>query len=62
MSDHVHTPPPPPSKFYPHIPKGVENAVLKALAKNPDERFQTVEEFGAALERPHDFGLVPGAV
>jgi serine/threonine-protein kinase len=62
MSDHVHTPPPPPSKFYPYIPKGVENAILKALAKNPDERFQTVEEFGAALERPDDFGLVPGAV
>jgi len=63
MSDHVHTPPPPPSTFYPHIPKGVENAVLKALAKNPDERFQTVEEFGAALERPNDFGVagVPAA-
>ncbi|MGA2120306.1 MAG: serine/threonine-protein kinase [Bryobacteraceae bacterium] len=62
MSDHVHTPPPPPSKFYPHIPKGVENAVLKALAKNPDERFQTVEEFGAALERPHDFGVAGAGV
>jgi len=57
MSDHVHTPPPPPSRFYPYIPKGVENAILKALAKNPDDRFQTVEEFGAALERPDDFGL-----
>ena len=57
MSDHVHTPPPPPTRFYPYIPKGVENAVLKALAKNPDDRFQTVEEFGAALERPDDFGV-----
>jgi serine/threonine-protein kinase len=55
MSDHVSTPPPLPTRFYPYIPKGVENAVLKALEKNPDARFQTVEEFGAALERPNDF-------
>ena len=57
MSDHVHTPPPPPTKFYPYIPKGVENVILRALAKNPDERFQTVEEFGAALEHPDDYGV-----
>jgi serine/threonine protein kinase len=62
MSDHVHTPPPPPTRFYPYIPKGVENAILKALAKNSDERFQTVEEFGAALERPDDFGVVAPVV
>jgi predicted Ser/Thr protein kinase len=55
MSAHVHTPPPLPTKFYPYIPKGVENAVLKALEKNPDDRFQTVEEFGQALERPDDY-------
>ena len=41
MSDHVNTPPPPPTQFYPYIPKGVVNAVLKALAKDPNERFQT---------------------
>jgi len=58
MSDHVHTPPPPPTKFYPYIPKGIENAILRALAKNPDERFQTVEEFGAALEHPEDYGVI----
>ena len=55
MSAHVHTPPPLPTKFYPYIPKGVENAVLKALEKDPDHRFQTVEEFGQALERPEDY-------
>ena len=62
MSDHVHTPPPPPTKFYPYIPKGVENAILRALAKNPDERFQTVEEFGAALEHPEDYGVSAASV
>lgn len=57
MSDHVNTPPPPPTQFCPHIPKGVENAILKALAKDPGDRFQTAGEFGAALEHPDDFGL-----
>ena len=52
LSDHVYTPPQPPSRVHPYIPKSVENAVLKALEKNPDARFQTVEEFATALEHP----------
>jgi hypothetical protein len=59
MTDHVNAPPPLPTKFYPYIPQGLQNAVLKALEKNPDARFQTVEEFGAALEQPDTFGVVP---
>src|SRR5579862_1560026 len=62
MTDHVNTPPPLLTKFYPYVPKGVENAVLKAIAKKQDERFQTVEEFGLALEHPDDFGVVTGAM
>jgi serine/threonine-protein kinase len=53
MSDHVNTPPPPPTRYYPYIPRGIEQCVLKALEKDPDARFQTVEEFGAALEHPN---------
>ena len=55
LNDHVNTPPPPPTRLCPHIPRGIENAVLKALAKNPDQRFQTVDQFSAALERPEEF-------
>jgi len=33
------------------IPAEVEEVVLKALRKNPDERYQTAEEFQAELER-----------
>ena len=55
MAHHVSTPPPPPTRFYPYIPKGMENAVLRAVEKNPDARFQTVEEFGQALEHPEDY-------
>jgi len=54
LNAHVNTPPPRPSGVYPFIPAGVENAVLKALAKNPDERFQNVQEFRTALEQPGD--------
>src|SRR5260370_41671818 len=60
LSAHVNTPPPPPSRYYPYIPRGTQNAVLKALEKNPDHRFQSVEEFGAALERTEDFTYAPG--
>jgi len=59
MTDHVNAPPPLPTKFYPYIPQGLQNAVLKALEKKPDARFQTVEEFGAALEQPDTFGVAP---
>ena len=62
MADHVNTPPPPPTQFYPYIPRGVVNAVLKALAKDPNARFQTTEEFGAALEDPEGFAWAPAAV
>jgi serine/threonine protein kinase len=52
MHDHVNTPPPLLTSYCPNIPPGIQNAVLKALAKRPEARFQTAEEFGAALERP----------
>lgn len=59
MQDHVYTPPPPPSKYYPYINKGVENVILKSIEKNSDARFQTVEQFGAALEHPEALSYTP---
>src|SRR5580704_7452320 len=62
MSDHVNTPPTPPTRYYPYIAPGFEQCVLKALAKDPNQRFQTVEEFGAGLEHPLGLpGYVPAA-
>ena len=55
MTAHMHTPPPLPTRFYPYIPKGIENAVLHAIEKKQEVRFQTVEEFGAALEHPDTY-------
>jgi serine/threonine protein kinase len=59
MQDHVGKAPPFPSRFYPYISKGVESVVLRSLEKNPDARFQTVEEFGAALEHPDSLAYNP---
>src|SRR5271154_2945784 len=59
MQDHVYTAPPPPSKFYPYIGKGIEKVILKSLEKNSDNRFQTVEQFGAALEHPDALVYTP---
>ncbi|HEX4228681.1 MAG TPA: serine/threonine-protein kinase [Bryobacteraceae bacterium] len=46
---HVHSMPTPPSVHNPQIPAHLVAAVLRALEKNPDARFQSVEEFGTAL-------------
>jgi serine/threonine protein kinase len=54
MHDHVNTPPPALVRHYAYAPREFEGVVAKALAKNPDFRFQTVEEFGAALEHPEN--------
>ena len=63
MQAHMQTPPPLPTRFYPYIPKGIENAVLQAIEKDQAARFQTVEEFGAALEHPENYRApAPGAV
>lgn len=51
IAKHVSEPPPRPCDLVPSIPDGVEAIVLKALAKNPADRFQSMTEFAEALER-----------
>jgi serine/threonine-protein kinase len=43
--------PTPPSAFLPEYPAELEAVVLKALAKNPDQRFSSANEMLTALER-----------
>jgi TolB-like protein/tetratricopeptide (TPR) repeat protein len=43
-------PPPRIRELEPGVPPAVENALLKALAREPDDRFKTPAEFLAALE------------
>jgi len=40
---------PPPEKRRPSIPKPLSDIVMKALAKSPDDRFQSAQEFAQAL-------------
>jgi len=47
---HANEPPTPPREFIPDLPVGVEAAILRALEKKPEDRWQTAAEFGAALE------------
>lgn len=43
--------PAPPSRYRPDIPLWLENVLLKAIAKDPADRFETAEELLLALER-----------
>jgi serine/threonine protein kinase len=52
-SAHVRDRPEPPTAYYPHIPPTAVEAVMRALAKEPSERFATAEEFMQALPDLH---------
>jgi serine/threonine protein kinase len=46
---HVMKEPVPPQQINPTVPNDVSAAILRALAKSPDDRFQSMHEFQAAL-------------
>jgi hypothetical protein len=48
---HLTDPPPPPREINPDIPEAVEQVVLKALAKDPADRFQRVGDIVTALQQ-----------
>ena len=43
--------PVPPARYRPDMPEWLESVVLKAVAREPSDRFETAEEFLLALER-----------
>jgi serine/threonine-protein kinase len=51
---HLSDAPRPPSTIRPEIPPDLDMIVLRALAKNPDDRFQTADEMDAELARVED--------
>jgi eukaryotic-like serine/threonine-protein kinase len=42
---------PRPRQFNPDLPESVEKVLFKALAKKPEDRYQGMDEFAAAMER-----------
>jgi WD40 repeat protein/serine/threonine protein kinase len=51
IDQHLSTPPPPLRERFPELPAEVEAVVLRALAKEPQQRFASVQAFARALER-----------
>jgi hypothetical protein len=50
MHAHIEKPPPSPRNFVVDLPEELERAVLRALAKSPEDRFATTAEFKVALD------------
>ncbi len=48
---HIYEPPPPPSKYNPRISPAVQAVTLKALEKNPADRFQQAMDMAITLEQ-----------
>ena len=48
---HVQQAPEPPSRLNPNVPLGLEAIVLKAMAKNPDDRYQSASEMVEDIDR-----------
>lgn len=51
LMKHVNDPLPVPRKIDPDIPKPFERVVLRALAKRPQQRYQSAEEMAEALQK-----------
>jgi serine/threonine-protein kinase len=49
MQAHIAKVPDPCLVYVPDLPAEIDRALMRALAKNPADRFETVEEFGRAL-------------
>ena len=51
MYHHANTQPQAPSVLNPLLSKDIDTVILTALAKKPEERFQSISAFGRALEQ-----------
>jgi len=58
MDKHLYDFPPSLREHVPTIPPAVEEVVLKALSKNPQDRFDSVKGFTAALKAAFGYALV----
>jgi serine/threonine protein kinase len=61
MSAQLNAMPPNPAIVNPLVPPAISAAIMRALAKDPAERFQTALEFRAALQDRGQAPVTPGA-
>jgi serine/threonine-protein kinase len=47
---HVESPPPPPRQYVPDLPQKMQDIILRALAKKPQDRFRSAEHMAQALQ------------
>jgi len=47
---HIMANPPKPRTIVPELPKSIEDAILNALSKDPDKRYQSMDEFSNVLK------------
>ncbi len=64
VHDHIYTPLPSPRSINPEVPPAVENVLVKALAKDPDARYETaramMDAFRQAVQEAGLVRLSPG--
>lgn len=51
MQQHMRTPVVPPSRTTPGLPRDLDRVILRSLAKNPNERYQTINEMMTDVRR-----------
>ena len=59
LSQHLHAPVVPPRTYRADLPEYLENAILRLLAKDPDDRFANAAEVAAVLAQSPDAEAVP---
>jgi serine/threonine protein kinase len=66
LRKHVDAPPPPPAMLRPDLPPALEHVILVALAKAPEQRWQSAQAMSAALQQaaallpPEQWAPLPG--
>ncbi len=59
IRDHLMAPPPAPSRNRPGLPPAIDAVIAQAMAKSPQQRFASCEEFARALRSAASGGYAP---
>ena len=54
MAAHLNDPPPRATDLVPALPAAIDDVIARAMAKNPNDRYQSARDFAAAAERAID--------